>query len=215
MSRTYVIADLHGRADLLREALNAIERRRDGQPATIITLGDYIDRGPDSRLVVERLMAGSPSADVTMVNLKGNHEAMMLECQGSADPTWRIHNGGDTTLSSYGGVVPEDHLDWAKRLKLCHTDTCRIYVHAGVDPGLSIDRQDEQFALWVRYGDDPDVHYPDKHIVHGHTPARNGPQLFSGRTNLDTGAFHTGRLVIGVFDDAQPGGPIDLMEVTA
>lgn len=213
MSRTYAIADLHGRFDLLEKALARIEEaQHDG--GTTIFLGDYLDRGPQSRQIVERLMAGPP-AGWQWIMLKGNHEDMMVQSYASANAGWWTGNGGDHTLKSYGGEIPPEHLSWARKLPLLHVDAHRVYVHAGIDPSRALDEQDETALLWMRYPPKADIHYRNLHIVHGHTPHRDGPELLSGRTNLDTGAVLYGRLVVGVFDDAKAGGPVDLIEILA
>lgn len=216
MSRTYVIADVHGRHDLLAKALEAIRQRQGTETANLVTLGDYIDRGPDSRGVVEMLMKVTGDPSFSMVNLMGNHEAMMLECiAGKAEMGWWIRNGGDMTLASYRGSVPRTHIAWARGLRICYSDAYRVFVHAGVDPALAPDRQLAEYALWVRYGEATNISYPGKYIVHGHTPVLDGPQVFAGRANLDTGAYLTGRLVVGVFDDDVPGAPVDFIELRA
>jgi hypothetical protein len=131
MPFTYAIADLHGRYDLLSEAVTKIvEHSKSDRPATIITLGDYVDRGPKSRQVIERLMDwGSP--DLKLVCLKGNHEDIMWQCcRQPIKAGWWMDNGGGATLISYGQnygdivnvkVVPEQHLRWIEELPLMHT----------------------------------------------------------------------------------------------
>ena len=94
-----------------------------------------------------------------------------------------------------------------------HVDDHRIYVHAGLDPELPLDRQTEQTLLWKRYPDDETGGFRGRHIVHGHDSFADGPKLFEGRSNLDTKAWRTGRLVIAVFDDAVSGGPIEILTV--
>src|SRR4051794_40073276 len=137
MSLTYAIPDIHGRLDLLEAALDEITRHAADQPSTVVTLGDYVDRGPDSRGVIERLI-GWRSDTLRLVALKGNHEAMMSEvCHRLAELDWWIGNGGDQTLKSYGSqdgndvrVVPRAHLDWIASLGLMHVDQHRVFVHA-------------------------------------------------------------------------------------
>ena len=110
MSRYYAIGDVHGRFDLLSRALDEIGDL-EAQGATLVTLGDYVDRGPESREVVDALMRRS--SDPRVVCLRGNHEEMMVN--GLADPDAELHwlvNGGAATLASYGGNVPPDHLAW-------------------------------------------------------------------------------------------------------
>ncbi|MGB3339796.1 MAG: metallophosphoesterase family protein [Devosia sp.] len=213
MSRTYVIADLHGRYDLLAKALARIEGGQTNG-GTVVFLGDYIDRGPQSRQIVERLIAGPPTG-WNWVTLMGNHEYLMVQCHGTPDPDWWLGNGGIHTLESYDGRVPDDHIEWAKHLPMVHRDAFRVFVHAGVDPSRALDTQGAAVLLWTRYLTKADITYPGLHIVHGHTPNRHGPELYPGRTNLDTGAVFFGRLVVGVFDDETPGGPVALIEVTA
>jgi serine/threonine protein phosphatase 1 len=224
MPFTYVIPDLHGRYDLLMEAVvKIIEHSKVSRSATIVTLGDYVDRGPKSRKIIERLMDWI-SPDLKLICLKGNHEDMMWQCcHHPIRAGWWMENGGGATLVSYGQregepvdvtVVPEQHLCWMDELPLMHVDRHRVYVHAGVNPDLPLDAQDPQELLWKRYRDIDDQRGHDvRHVVHGHHPFKDGPITIEGRTNLDTLAWHTGRLVVGVFDDDVPGGPVSLLEV--
>jgi serine/threonine protein phosphatase 1 len=101
------------------------------------------------------------------------------------------------------------------KLPVIHHDAHRVYVHAGVEPSGPLDQQREEKLLWMRFPAKANITYPGLRIVHGHTPHRHGPELYSGRTNLDTGAVFYGRLVVGVFDDEEPGGPVSLVGVTA
>jgi serine/threonine protein phosphatase 1 len=222
MGFTYAIADLHGRVDLLTAALGAIANYATG-PHTIICLGDYVDRGPHSRHIIEHLIAGSKVPGQALICLKGNHEAMMVQCcREPGKLSWWLGNGGGTTLMSYGqapgevadpSVVPEGHLAWLTALPLMHVDAHRIYVHAGVDPLRPLETQGEDELLWRRYAPGDEVGHGTRHVVHGHDPFEAGPLRLAGRTDLDTLAWATGRLVVGVFDDAAPGGPVDLIEV--
>jgi serine/threonine protein phosphatase 1 len=216
MSLTYVIPDIHGRDDLLREALTGITARSDGEAGVIITIGDYVDKGPESKQVIDRLLSGVPEG-WSFVALKGNHDAMMV--QALRDPAkmavW-LEKGGDAALASYGGdpaAVPPLHIAWLDRLRLVHVDAHRIYVHAGVDPGIPLDRQSETTLLWKRYPKGFPDGFGNLHVVHGHDNYPDGPLLYEGRTNLDTLAWRTGRLTVGVFDDARPGGPVDFIVV--
>jgi serine/threonine protein phosphatase 1 len=216
MSFTYVIPDIHGRMDLLDEALDLVEQRDGG---TVIFLGDYIDRGLASAKVVARIMAGPTSPDFTWVPIRGNHEDMLL--QALEEPIdlqiwqWWHGNGGDTTMASYDGFVPDDHKDWMNNLPRLVQDTHRVYVHAGVDESYALEDQPQQVTQWFRYPSKANVGYRDQHVVHGHTPQTVGPELYANRTNLDCGAFFTGKLVVGVFDDDIAGGPIELITVGA
>jgi len=110
-------------------------------------------------------------------------------------------------------VVPDEHLRWIERLPLMHVDEHRIFVHAGVDPNLSLDEQDSQELIWKIYGDRDEGGHGRRPVVHGHHQHANGPILKKDRTNLDTFAWYTGRLAIGVFDDDTPGGPLQILEI--
>lgn len=216
MGLTYVIPDLHGRDDLLSEGLAGIGAHSGGHAGVIVTIGDYVDKGPQSKQVVERLLPGIAEG-WSLVALKGNHDAMMVGAlrDPSKMASW-IEKGGDTALASYGGdpaAVPQSHIAWLDGLRLMHVDNHRIYVHAGVDPELPLDRQSETTLLWKRYPKGFPGGFGELHVVHGHDNSPGGPLLYEGRTNLDTLAWRTGRLVIGVFDDDRPGGPVDFIVV--
>ena len=152
----------------------------------------------------------------------GNHEDTLIEA--SRDRRKRSHwldNGGDATLMSYGSrtgsmrdlsLVEAAHVEWMKALPLFHRDEHRVYVHAGLDEEIPLDHQSKHILIWKRYRDGSAEGYGALHVVHGHSPFEDGPLLLPNRTDLDTGAYYTGRLVVGVFDDASPGGPVDLIE---
>lgn len=209
--RTYAVADLHGRYDLLDAALKAIEAN---PPGTIVFLGDYIDRGPQSCQVIDRLMTGPPDG-WRWVCLKGNHEDMMVETINQPlDFGWWVGNGGGATLASYAdGVVPQAHLDWCRQRPLCYLDSRRVFVHADFDETRPADEQTEARLLWSRRERNADLTAAAGYVVHGHTPFPDGPVVLSGRCNLDTLAWRTGRLVVAVFDDDVAGGPASLIEV--
>jgi serine/threonine protein phosphatase 1 len=216
MSLTYVIPDIHGRDDLLGEALAGIAAHSHGDAGVIVTIGDYVDKGPQSKQVIDRLLSGVADGG-RLVALKGNHDAMMVEAL--RDPkkmaSW-LGKGGDAALASYGddpATVPHAHIVWLDQLRLMHVDKNRIYVHAGVDPDIPLDRQSETTLLTKRYPKGFSGGYGERHVVHGHDNDPDGPLLFEGRTNLDTTAWRTGRLTVGVFDDDRPGGPVDFIVV--
>jgi serine/threonine protein phosphatase 1 len=216
MGLTYAIPDLHGRFDLLRDALTKIDQHAAGKAGTVVALGDYVNKGPQSRQVVERMRAGMGEG-WRLFPLKGNHDAMMVEALRDAVQmeAW-IEKGGDATIASYGGdpsAIPGDDVAWLGGLPLLHVDANRIFVHAGLDPALPLDAQPEHTLLWKRYPKGDRQGFGGRHVVHGHNSFAEGPELYEGRTNLDTLAWRTGRLVTGVFDDARPGGPVDFVVV--
>ncbi len=234
ISLTYVIPDLHGRCDLLERALKAIEERHPPiEAVTVVFLGDYIDRGFESQQVLHTLMNGPPKSHWNWIVLRGNHEDIMLQAMRDIRKLqWWLGNGGGMTLESFGVVwaqvgdyvtadtraIPEDVLDWLDDLPLVYQDKHRTFVHAGVDPDRPLDRQSfdkdgYEIMLWKYYRPNDHRGHGDSHVVHGHHSHHQGPLLLSGRTNLDTGAWQTGRLVIGVFDDDIAGGPIDTIEI--
>jgi serine/threonine protein phosphatase 1 len=222
MSRTYAIPDLHGRADLLDLAVDAISARTRGQAATVVLLGDYVNKGPASAEVIARLVLGLDPAWRTIF-LKGNHDGFMLDALRDPRklPIW-LDNSGAATLRSYApksdripdpAIVPSAHRAWLERLQMIFVDAHRVYVHAGVDPAKPLDAQAEVTLLTKRYAADDGSGHGERHVVHGHNPFRDGPKLLAGRSDLDTMAWQTGRLVIGVFDDDRPGGPLELIEL--
>jgi serine/threonine protein phosphatase 1 len=222
MSFTYAIGDLHGRLDILEDILTRLHEQEAG---TIVFLGDYVDRGPDSKGVIERLMVGSQDQHKWIV-LKGNHEEMAVTGSRTGLFRWWYDNGGKQTLESYGarfdnngqqianGRVPDEHLDWMNELPLCHVDEHRLYVHAGIKKHVPWEGLNPEVLLWVRHQRTEET--PESrglHIVHGHTPYEDGPVLLKSRTNLDTLAWKTGRAVVAVFDDDVAGGPVKVAEV--
>jgi len=172
--RTIAIGDIHGCAIALDTLLCAI---RPTQKDTVVPLGDYVDRGPQSADVIE--IFTNLVSDCKVIPLVGNHELMMmqaLESKSSYD-SW-LQCGGNTTLASYGNRLsnlPQHH-----RLFLNHcvqyyeTDT-HFFIHANYDPNLELHEQPEQLALWTHIIDDiPDPHKNGKIAVVGHTPQMDG-----------------------------------------
>jgi serine/threonine protein phosphatase 1 len=218
----YAIGDIHGRLDLMDELLEKIaEDAQATQPAekpVLVFLGDYVDRGPASRGVVERLIRLSTLPNVQLRALKGNHEQAMLAFLDDPDfgPAW-LQNGGAATLASYGvaspqtriqaegwelarekfaEALPPEHLNFLRGLELYAEYGDYIFVHAGLRPGVPIARQTEQDLLWIRYDFIEERRPFEKVVVHGHTPE---PEPFLGaiRLGLDTGAYATGVLTAG------------------
>jgi serine/threonine protein phosphatase 1 len=228
-ARTYAIGDVHGRLDLLRLAVEAIEAHLLDGPFRVVLLGDYVDRGPDSRGVIDFLMELQKRWPV--VCLKGNHEELMIQAVnqpgGGRLDRWLEHGGGET-LRSYGvdpedvlsENIPREHLRWMTALPKTTGDGHRIYVHAGLEPGTPIERQKEATFLWIRERFlQARASGFEAHIVHGHTPIWDGkrtasePELLEHRTNLDTAAYATGVLTVAVFEAGTPGGPVEVLRI--
>jgi serine/threonine protein phosphatase 1 len=226
---TYAIGDVHGRLDLLERVLARVDALAPPRPYRVVMLGDYVDRGPDSKGVIDLLMRRQ--RDRPTICLKGNHEEMMLRAlagESGALDHW-LDNGGRATLWSYGARpdadlrldIPRAHQAWISDLPLTAVDSYRVFVHAGLAPGVPLERQDERHLLWIRerFLCAPAEALP-AHVVHGHTPRWQGKpdmaelELLPHRTNLDTGAYATGVLSVGVFDPAVPGGPVAVWAIT-
>ena len=226
MTRTvYAIGDVHGRLGELDRALALIEADG-GAEAPVVLLGDYTDRGPDSRGVIDRLIAWRADGP-DRVCLMGNHDRMfarfardggLTDDAISSGSTWlHPHLGGAATLASYGvatpeprvlerlghepalddvlldlmraarDAVPEAHVSFIESLAPMHVTTEQIFVHAGIRPGVALDRQSVEDLVWIRgaFLDDPRDH--GRLVVHGHTAVR-APEHHGNRLNLDTGA---------------------------
>lgn len=218
--RVYAVGDIHGCADLLDSLLTRIAEDDRIEPADsrLVFLGDYVDRGPDSRGVLDRLLDIRAQRPDT-VFLKGNHEAAMLDFLAgpSAGAAW-LDWGGEETLASYGvadaarrdpadlaaelkGRLPPEHLRFLKTLTLLETIGDYCFVHAGVRPGRPFEAQEEEDLLWIRseFHDAPSRLRPDKVIVHGHHPMKK-PLDAGWRIAVDTGACFTGRLTAVVLE---------------
>ena len=204
---TYAIGDVHGALHKLQSLIARCEEHAGGGPRKYVFLGDYIDRGPNSAAVVRFVADLQAKMPAQVVALMGNHEAMLLAAIDGTMPAedW-LWQGGAATLRSYGvaeaNELPRDHIEWLRALTLTHDDGRRFFVHAGVDPRLPLDAQDEFDLLWIRepfLADDRDY---GRLIVHGHTPLASGvPDLQRNRLNLDTGAVFGGPLTAAVFSD--------------
>jgi serine/threonine protein phosphatase 1 len=214
---TYAIGDVHGRTDLLARLLDRIEAHRAGRSRRLVFLGDAIDRGPDSAGAVAMLRALEAREPGAVTCLMGNHEAMLLDAVAGRSPDlWRI-NGGGATLASYGvahpAALPAEVVDWIAGLPTLHGDAQRWYVHGGLEPGQAPEATGRETRLWMREPFLSADHDFGRHVVHGHTPTRDGrPELRAHRTNLDTGAVFGGPLTAGVFTDRQ-GPPMEVLAV--
>jgi serine/threonine protein phosphatase 1 len=215
----YAVGDVHGRLDLLEPLLRDIARDalaiRPVQGPLLVFLGDYVDRGPDSRQVVERVLQMQAAEGFEVVALKGNHEEALL--QFLDDPAFAavwLELGGSATLSSYGvapaqlrsdpdgwrrmhdgfdAALPDSHRRFYQGLELMRVAGDYAFVHAGVRPGVALEAQSERDLLWIRNEFLLDRGPFGKVIVHGHTPTVE-PQMLKHRLGVDTGAYATGVL---------------------
>jgi serine/threonine protein phosphatase 1 len=218
----YAIGDIHGRMDLLLQIETRIRddlASRAPARAILVTLGDYVDRGAQSRQVLEHL-ATRPSFCSLDVHLRGNHEEVLLEFLRDATvlDAWSRF-GGLETLVSYGlrpslpltpeslvelrlafaAALPQHHLDFLQKTRLCFETATHYFAHAGINPATSLAQQKPQDLLWIRDEFLASSRRFEKIIVHGHTPTA-APEVLPNRVNLDTGAYITGKLTCGVFD---------------
>ena len=208
------IGDVHGEADRL-DALHAaiFDHHRllyADLPLTLIHLGDYVDRGPDSYRVIETLMKLEARSDLTSICLKGNHEQMMLDAldAGERDGMW-VRSGGAETMDAYyrhdHASVPKTHRNWLNALPVHHVVEERklVFVHAGIAPDRWPELDDD-IGLWTRARRFFDValwENPDLDswtVIHGHTPTADFAEEVHGdpprRINIDTGAVYGGQL---------------------
>lgn len=208
---TYAIGDVHGCADKLDRLLDRIRAHAAGRPMRLVFLGDYIDRGPDSRRVIATIRRLQSGLD-DVICLRGNHEAILLDAFRTGDEELWLLNGALQTLVSYDAMraadLPREDVEWISSLRLSFDDGRRFFVHAGVNPLASLDRQTEQDLVWIRepfLSSDRDF---GRLVVHGHTPLRTGrPDLRRNRLNLDTAAVYGGPLSAAAFT-AQETWPV-------
>lgn len=224
-TRVYAVGDTHGCAEQLRSLHEDILRDSDEADKTgtkakrrvIVYLGDYVDRGPDSRDLLD-LLIEEPLPDFESVHLMGNHDSFMLRfLESGEDFSLWLMNGGDATLTSYGveadagldsdamqtelrQLIPQEHQEFLAGLRLSHVEGDYFFCHAGVRPGVPLDKQSPHDLMWIRedfLGSDIDY---GKVVVHGHTPRPN-PDIAPNRIGVDTGACYGGPLTAVVLED--------------
>ncbi len=217
----YAIGDIHGCAKLLDQLIAKIDADAGGlDAAQLVFLGDYVDRGPDSKAVIDQLTAlreRQPDA----VFLKGNHEALLLDfLKDPEDMAHWLDWGGEETLASYGlsdillrsgedlaadlaEAMPPEHLSFLKTLTLTYRQGDYVFVHAGLRPGIALDEQSEDDLLWIRkrFHNTPRDLRPPYTIVHGHQPVKK-PLDKGWRIDVDTGACWSGTLTAVALEGA-------------
>lgn len=209
------MSDIHGCAHLLEQMLRVIDAdliNRQPPYALEVFMGDYIDRGPDTRSTLDLLVERSRRGNA--IFLKGNHEAILVDVM--EDPSrfddW-LRVGGAQTLMSYGltpdpqkddpatllrrllQVMPTEHVEFLDNLRLSFTCGDFFFAHAGVRPGVPLAEQRESDLLWIRDEFLQSEKDFGKYVVHGHTPVRTA-ELLANRANIDTGAYATGNLTL-------------------
>ena len=202
------VGDVHGCYDKLVHLLAQCCTYAASRPHRFIFIGDFIDRGPDSRSVIELLIDLQATADPPPIYLRGNHEQMLLDGlrDSTAELHWLLNSGGDTTLASYGvpsaAELPPAHLSFLQNTQLSFDDGLRFFVHAGINPDRLLSDQDPHDLLWIREPFLSSRKGFGRYIVHGHSPLRSGgPDERPNRLNLDTAAAYGGPLTAALFLD--------------
>lgn len=235
----FAVGDVHGCLAQLEAALSwcAQDAGERGMLGVVHLLGDYVDRELDSRGVVEFLMRGPDDPHMEWRPKRGNHDDMLDRVwRDPHDPEaagWWEH-GGQQTLASYGwdpvvhGMpslvsdwVPRDHAEWLASLPLAAETPFAVFVHAGLRPGIPLQRQSERDLMWIRQDFLKSGHDFGVPVVHGHTPDKANPAIHPNRVALDSGCFMGGILSIAAFDPGDrrprlerfgPDGRIDSQE---
>ncbi len=199
----FAIGDLHGCPDELEVLLEAIAPEAGD---TVVFLGDYVDRGPLVRPLVNRLLRLRDESFIS-VFLRGNHEDMLLSYLGVSGRHGDVYleNGGGMTLASYGvpphtpgstslASFPAEHIEFFRSCKLQHLASPFLFVHAGIRPGIALADQDEEDLLWIREDFFSRPHALPYTVVFGHTPTREARIDLPYRIGLDTGLVYGNKL---------------------
>ena len=207
---TFAVGDIHGCFEKLTALMAACDAASAGRSARFVFIGDYVDRGPDTRKVIEFLIEKQRQREDRFICLRGNHEDLLVRAAdrvrtGRDLMNWWA-NGGEQTLDSHGvndpSDLPPDHLVWIKALPLKFSQPARLFVHAGFRPGVSISDQTEKDMIHEPFLSSAVSHGP--FVIHGHTPTETGlPDLRPNRLNIDTGACFDDPLTAAMFSDTQ------------
>ena len=198
MNKIFAIGDIHGCADKLMALMEKIPV--DYANDTLVFIGDYIDRGPDSFEVVEYLVE-LKKQHPDIIFLKGNHEDMLQKYLEGSDRFTYLFNGGQRTLDSYlnrshkseFSPIPSSHLEFYNSLVLHYETEDFLFVHAGLREKVPLDNQNPEELLWIR---EDFIHSKfdfGKRVIFGHTPFAE-PLLLSNKIGIDTGAVYGNRL---------------------
>ncbi len=206
--KTCVIGDIHGCLGSLTNLLDMVVNRAN----TLIFLGDYVDRGPESRKVITTLLQLKKNPDLRLVFLKGNHEFMFYNYLTGVDRSIFLRVGGLQTLNSYDispdqdgnllGCLPTTHRTFFKSLALTHENRHAIYVHAGLQPGVHLSRQSPDWCLWVRDRFIRSSFNFGKPVIFGHTVFTQ-PLVENNKIGIDTGAVYGGKLTALLLPDME------------
>jgi serine/threonine protein phosphatase 1 len=219
--RVYAIGDIHGCLDRLTAVHEQIAEDLVARPTdetVLVHLGDYVDRGLDSAQVVDWLAGGPPVQVTRIVNLMGNHEDLMLQALPGTDKeangTWLANGGADSLLSwdisrkvppaEWARLIPAEHQIFLRGLDICFRYGSYFFAHAGIRPGVALDKQEKHDLLWIR---EPFLSWKHSHdvvVVHGHTP-RQEPVIRLNRIGIDTGAVMGGVLTCVVLEEDRLG----------
>lgn len=193
----YAVGDIHGCLDQLEKLLDNVQP--DLEKDVLLFIGDYIDRGPDSRGVVDyvlRLQQKYPREHI--ICLKGNHEAMLLDFLQGRQRELFLFNGGQSTLRDYWGdnwdkpaqlLLPPEHEQFYQELRLYYETPDFIFVHGGLKPGVPLAEQQEEDLLWIRGEFIASTEDFGRRVIFGHTPFKQ-PLLLPNKIGIDTGAVY-------------------------
>jgi serine/threonine protein phosphatase 1 len=224
-TRVYAVGDIHGQRGLFERLLEKIAADlaySAPERVVLVSLGDIIDRGAESRRVIELLMGEAATgelAGIQIVTIRGNHEDSLTQflADFSTAAGW-LRYGGLETIRSYAGSIPDgmvqdwpalqkllyrslppDHLRFLARMPVSHVEGDYLFVHAGIRPGVALERQDPYDLMWIREPFLSSTQPARKLVVHGHTvvPA---PDIRPNRIGIDTGAYRSGRLTCLVLE---------------
>lgn len=208
-ARVFAVGDIHGCADDLKVMLDFLRQEQSlGAQDLLVFLGDYIDRGPKSREVIEQVLAVQRELPKTVV-LKGNHEDMLLDYLGFGGESGEVYleNGGAEFLKSYGlhpfatradilAALPAEHVEFFKRLELGVLLAEFLFVHAGIHPSRALDEQSPHDLMWVRGDFTHATHSVGKTVVFGHTPFEDVMLHLPYKIGVDTGLVFGNRLSV-------------------